>query len=309
MAGAPRRILRAGPHTLELGDRPWLMGVVNANHDSFSGPGEGVGGADIVDVGGESAITGRPAVEAEEEIARVVPVIERFAGEGAVVSVDTYKPAVAEAAVAAGAAIVNDVSGLRDPALADVCARTGAALVVMHTRAAPKQRMQDPSAYEDVVADVVGFLRERMALALDRGVHPEQIVLDPGPDFAKTPAQTIAVLRRLDTLHALERPVLLAISRKDFLGAITGRPPRERGAATLAALAAGLDAGAHVFRLHDVAAAADFLAVREVLAGQRELAADAGLGAERYPEGSVEPGSRRPPGSRAPAGPRSRPLR
>jgi dihydropteroate synthase len=268
---APRRTLRAGSETFELGARPWLMAIVNASPDSFSGTGGDPAGADVVDVGGESAITGRPPVPVEEEIARVVPVVERLAAQGALVSVDTYKPPVAEAAIAAGARIVNDVSGLRDPALADVCARTGAALVVMHTRAAPKQRMQDPGAYDDVVADGVAFLRERMAVALDRGVAEAQIILDPGPDFAKTPAQTVAVLRRLDALHELGRPLLLAISRKDFVGALTGRAPRQRGAGTLAALAHGVDAGGHVFRVHDVAAAADFLAVRAALRGEREV--------------------------------------
>ncbi|HEX8120917.1 MAG TPA: dihydropteroate synthase [Solirubrobacteraceae bacterium] len=274
---APRRTLRAGPRTFELGERPWLMGVVNANTDSFSGTGEDVEGADIVDVGGESAITGRPPTEVDEEIARVVPVIERLARAGALVSVDTYKPPVAEAALAAGANIVNDVSGLRDPALADVCARTGAALVVMHTRAAPKVRLQDPDAYDDVVADVVAFLRERVAVALDRGVAPEQIVLDPGPDFAKTPAQTIAVLRRLDALHDLGFPLLLAISRKDFIGALTHRSPRQRGAGTLAALAYGADAGGHIFRVHDVAGARDFLTVRAALRGESDVPEDLAL--------------------------------
>ena len=278
---APRRTLRAGSRTIELGARPWLMGVLNANPDSFSGRGGEVEGADIVDVGGESAITGRPPVEEAEEIARVVPAIEQLAaGGGPLVSVDTYKPAVAEAAIAAGASIVNDVSGLRDPALAELCARTGAALVVMHTRAAPKQRLQDPDAYDDVVADVAGFLRERMAVALEHGVRPEQIVLDPGPDFAKTPAQTIAVLRRLDLLHELGRPLLLAISRKDFIGALTRRRPSERGAGTLAALAHGADAGAHLFRVHDVAAAADFLAVRAALRGERNVPSDLALADE-----------------------------
>ncbi len=277
---APRRTLRAGSRTCELGARPWLMGVVNASPDSFSGRGGDVEGADIVDVGGESAITGRPPVGADEEIARVVPLVERHAAQGALVSVDTYKPAVAEAAIAAGAAIVNDVSGLRDPALADVCARTGAALVVMHTRAAPKERLQDPGAYDDVVADVVAFLRERVQVALDRGVAREQILVDPGPDFAKTPAQTVAVLRRLDAVHELGFPLLLAISRKDFIGALTGRSPAERGAGTLAALAHGADAGAHVFRVHDVRAASDFLAVRAALGGEREVPSDLALAEE-----------------------------
>ena len=142
----------------------------------------------------------------------------------------------------------------------------------MHTRVAPKGTLLEPDAYDDVVADVVGFLRERMEVAVAAGVGEEQIVLDPGPDFAKTPAQTVAVLRRLDALAALGRPLLLAVSRKDFLGAITGRGPRERGAATLAAVEFGVRAGASILRVHDVAAAADFLAVRAVLEGERELA-------------------------------------
>ena len=122
----------------------------------------------------------------------------------------------------------------------------------MHTRVAPKGTLLEPDHYDDVVADVRAFLEERIAIAEAAGMHPEQLLLDPGPDFAKTPAQTVAVLRALDALHELGRPLLLAISRKDFLGAITGRGPRERGAATLAAVAWAADAGAHVLRVHDV---------------------------------------------------------
>lgn len=291
-APRPAVELRARDRSLTLGERPWLMGIVNATPDSFSDDGRYPtlearvalaaelleAGADVIDIGGESGVTNRPAVAAEEEIARVVPLIERVAGElGALVSVDTYKPAVAEAAIAAGAAIVNDVSGLRDPALADVCARTGAALVLMHTRAAPKTKLLDPSLDGTVADDVVAFLRERISLARERGVADEQLILDPGPDFSKTPAQTVEVLRRLDDVLAFGRPVLLALSRKDFVGAITGRPPRERLAGTLAALAWGADAGGHVFRIHDVREAAEFLAVRDVLAGRRELSSDARL--------------------------------
>jgi len=201
------------------------------------------------------------------------------------VSVDTCKPEVAEAAIAAGAHLVNDVSGLRDARLAALCAATGAALVVMHTRVAPKGTLLDPGFYDDVVDDVRDFLAERMAMAQAAGVQPEQLMLDPGPDFAKTPAQTVAVLRRLDLLHALGRPLLLPVSRKDFLGAITGREPREREAATLAAVGWAADAGAHVLRVHDVTAAADFLAVRAVLRGDRALGAADGLTPDRYPDG------------------------
>jgi dihydropteroate synthase len=285
-----RHAVAAAGRTLALGERPWLMGIVNASPDSFSDAGaypdldarvdrarELVdAGADIIDVGGESGITRRPAVAVAEELERVVPLVERIAGElGALVSVDTYKPAVAEAAIAAGAVLVNDVSGLRDPELAAVCARTGAALVLMHTRAPPKQRLQDPGLYDDVVADVVAFLGERMEVARAHGVRDEQLILDPGPDFAKTPAQTIVLLRRLEELHALGRPLLLAVSRKDFVGALTGRGPRDRLAGTLAAIGHGVDAGAHVLRVHDVAQAADFLAVRAALRGDVEV--DPGL--------------------------------
>jgi dihydropteroate synthase len=288
----PVHLLRAGDRVLELGERPWLMGVVNASPDSFSDGGRyrsledrvalarGLveAGADILDVGGESATTGRPPVPVEREIELVVPLIERVvadlevAGPAArprVVSVDTYKPAVARAAIAAGARIVNDVSGLRDPELAAVCARTGAALVVMHTAAAPRQRLQDPDLYGDVVAETLAFLRERIAVALAVGVRREQLILDPGPDFAKTPAQTIELLAGVERLHELGLPLLMAISRKDFIGALTGRAPRERLAGTLAALAHGVDAGAQLFRVHDVAAAADFLTVRAALSGGR----------------------------------------
>jgi dihydropteroate synthase len=281
--------LTAGERTFALGERPWLMGIVNASPDSFSDGGRHAtldvqlrlagellaAGADILDIGGESASTGRPPVAAQEEIERVTPLVERVVGElGAIVSVDTYKPAVARAAIAAGAAIVNDVSGLRDPALAEVCAQTGAALVVMHTRAAPRERLQDPDLYGDIAAEVLAFLRERIAVALAAGVAPEQLIVDPGPDFAKTPAQTIRLLADVKRLHELGRPLLMAISRKDFIGALTGRAPRERLAGTLAALAHGVDAGAHIFRVHDVQAAADFLAVRAALAGEVEPSRD-----------------------------------
>ena len=283
---APRHVVAAAGRRLTLGERPWLMGIVNATPDSFSDAGEYAdldarvalahelldAGADIIDVGGESGITLRPPVAAREEIERVVPLVQRLVSElGATVSVDTYKPLVAEAAVAAGAVIVNDVSGLRDPELADVCARTGAALVLMHTRAAPKQRLQDPALYGDVVADVTGFLAARIELATARGVRDEQLILDPGPDFSKTPAQTIELLRRLEALHELGRPLLLAVSRKDFVGALTGRAPRARLAGTLAAIGHGVDAGAHILRVHDVAAAADFLAVRAALRGETDV--------------------------------------
>jgi dihydropteroate synthase len=283
---APPRPLRTTRGPVELGGRPWLMGIVNATPDSFSDAGlhrtfeQRVAladsllssGADLIDIGGESGVTNRPPVAVEEEIERVVPLIERVAGElGALVSVDTYKPDVARAAVAAGAAIVNDVSGLRDPALADICAQSGAGLVLMHTRAAPKEKLLDRGFDGLIVRDVEVFLKEQIALATERGVAFEQLILDPGPDFGKTPAQTVEVLRALEGLHALGRPLLLAVSRKDFVGAITGRAPRERLPGTLAAVAQGVAAGAHMLRVHDLGQVADFLAVQSVLNGTAEI--------------------------------------
>jgi dihydropteroate synthase len=188
------------------------------------------------------------------------------------VSVDTWKPEVARAALAAGAAMINDVSGLRDPQLAAECAAAGAGLVLMHTRAAPK--VKDFPGYEDVAEDVVTFVRERMQVAVEHGVGEESIVLDPGPDFAKTPAETVESLRALPALAALGRPVLLAVSRKDFVGALTGRAPRERGAGTLAAIGAGVDAGASILRVHDVAGTVDYLAVRAALRGEATVPAE-----------------------------------
>jgi dihydropteroate synthase len=289
---APARTLVTNRGTIELGGAhgALIMGIVNATPDSFSDAGlhqtleERVrlaaglldDGAALIDVGGESGTTDRPGVDAEEEIARVVPVIRALTGQlGARVSVDTYKPAVARAAVQAGASIVNDVSGLRDPALAEVCAQTGAALVVMHTIAPPKQRLHDPSLDGRIVGEVRAFLERRIEVALERGVAPEQIMVDPGPDFSKTPPQSIDVLAHLELLHELGRPLLLAVSRKDFVGALTGRAPRERLGGTLGAVAHGVGAGAHVLRLHDVAAARDFLTVLDALSGR--VAVDPGL--------------------------------
>jgi dihydropteroate synthase len=264
--------------------RPLVMGIVNAGPDSFS---DAVrlrtldaqaahalalvaDGADVIDVGGESGVTYTPVTSPDVEIARVVPLVERLVAEGVVVSVDTWKAEVAAAATEAGAAMINDTSGLADLRIAELCARSGAALVIMHTRAAPKQeRFADYGG--DVVGDVVAFLAERAGAARAAGVADEQIVLDPGPDFAKTPAETVAVLRSIDRIAALGRPLLLAVSRKYFVGAITGRPPAERLAGTLAAVGWAADAGAAIVRVHDVPETADFLRVRAVLRGDEEM--------------------------------------
>ncbi len=286
---------------------PVIMGVVNASPDSFSDGGDLVGlsaqvdravrlveaGAAIIDVGGESGVTNRGPLEAAEEIQRVLPLVSRLVGLGLIVSVDTWKPAVARAVLEAGAHILNDVSGLRDPALAEACAATGAALVIMHTRAEPK-RKEFPH-YPDVVADVVSFLQERMAQAEALGVPRERMVVDPGPDFAKTPAETITVLRHLDAVVALGRPVLLAISRKDFIGALTQRRPRDRDAGTLAAVGAGVDAGGAILRVHDVAAVRDYLTVRAALRGEVVVPASLSLAEDlrREPPPAEDPRRRR----------------
>jgi dihydropteroate synthase len=219
-----------------------------------------------------------PEVGVDEEIGRVMPVVEavRAAMPGLVVSVDTYRPAVVEAVLAAGAALVNDISGLLHPEVAELCGSAGAGLVITHTRAQPKHKLLDPDLYDDVTADVVDFLRRRIDAAVARGMEPEGIVVDPGPDFAKTPAQTVEVLRGIDRVRALGRPVLMALSRKDFVGAITGRPPRARLGGTLAAVGALAGPGT-ILRVHDVDAVRDYLAVAAVLAGRVELPADARL--------------------------------
>ena len=280
--------LRLGERVLALDRaRPLIMGILNASPESFSDGGlrpdadaqvaHGLrlvaDGAAIVDVGGESGVTDRSKVSAAEEIRRVVPVVERLTAAGATVSIDTWKAPVARAALAAGASLVNDPSGGHDPQLVVACAENDAALVLTHTRAEPKVKAFPP--YDDVMADVIAFLAGRLEIAGDRGVASERIMVDPGLDLAKTPAQSVEILRRLKELDVLGRPVLLAPSRKDFVGALTGRTPAARLAGTLAAVERGAAAGAAVIRVHDVAATADFLAVRAAVHGEEEL--DRGL--------------------------------
>jgi dihydropteroate synthase len=270
---------------------PLLMGVVNATPDSFSdAQGDkslddliehahelAAEGAAIVDVGGESGRTDREAAPVEVEAARVVPLIERLAADGLRLSVDTWRAPVARAALAAGATMVNDVSGLRDVDLADACAETGAELVITHTRVPPK--VKGFPRYDDVMADVIELLRERAHVAVERGVPEERLIFDPGIDLGKTPAESVELLRRLPELAQLGRPLLVAVSRKDFVGALTGRTPAARDAGTLAAVGAAADGGASIVRVHDVAGARDYLAVRAALADGvgADLRLDGGL--------------------------------
>lgn len=261
--------------------RPLVMGVLNATPDSVSdfeplatveeqlrhAEDMVAAGADIIGVGGQSGRTDRPATTPEEERRRVLPLIRGLRDRAILSSVDTWRVSVAAAAIDAGAAIINDVSGLADLSMARLAGSTGAGLVIMHTRATPKQ--EHFPDYDDVVEDVIGFLRDKLTVALDLGVSPHQVVLDPGPDFAKTPDESIEILRRLGELSALERPLLLAASRKYFVGMITGAPPHQRLGGTLAALGYGLDAGAQLVRVHDVAEVVAYLDVRTALTSTR----------------------------------------
>ena len=273
--------LREGELEIERG-RPRVMGILNATPDSFSDrPGAKAAaalverahalveaGAAIVDVGGDSGRTDTRAIPVEAEIERVAPLVERLAADGLLVSVDTWRAESARAALAAGAVMINDVSGLSDPALAELCAASGAALVVTHTRVPPKTK--GFPRYDDVVADVLDLLRERAGVARERGVQEEALLFDPGLDLGKTPAESVELLRRLGELETLGRPLLLAVSRKDFVGALTGRPPAQRDAGTLASLEPALELPAAVLRVHDVAGVADFLRVRAALRGEAE---------------------------------------
>jgi dihydropteroate synthase len=258
---------------------PALMGIVNATPDSFSDPPGAksldelvararrlvADGAAIVDVGAESGRTDRAPVPVEQEVERAVPLVERLAADGLTVSVDTWRERVARAALAAGASMVNDVSALSDPGVADACAAAGASLVITHTRAPPKVKGFPP--YDDVVADVIELLAERADEAQARGVPRERLVFDPGIDLGKTPAESIELLRRLPELAVLGGPLLVSVSRKDFVGAITGRAPAARDAGTLAAIDRAVAGGADILRVHDVAAVRDYLLVRAALDG------------------------------------------
>jgi dihydropteroate synthase len=253
-----------------------VMGVVNVTPDSFSDGGlyfsadaavaHGeqlvADGAGILDVGGESTRPGADPVPVPVELDRVVPVVERLAGGDAGVSVDTRKAAVAEAALQAGARIVNDVSAFRhDPSMAGVVAGAGAGCVLMHMLGDDPRTMQADPRYDDVVADVKAFLEERLAFAVGEGVREEHVWLDPGIGFGKTIEHNLELLRRLDEIVAIGRPVVVGTSRKSFLGRLTGRAEREREAGTIATNVIAYERGASIFRVHDVRASVDALKV------------------------------------------------
>lgn len=271
----PRDWKLAHGRSLTLGPRGLIMAIINVTPDSFSdgGVNENAGraienglkaladGAAIIDIGGESTKPNAAPVSAEEEQARVLPVIEALAGRSdAILSIDTYRADTARKAIAAGAHIVNDVHGLqREPDIAAVAAETGAGLVIMHTG---RGREKLP----DVIADQFAFLRQSLAIAEKAGMQAEQIVLDPGFGFAKeTAADNLKVMARFSELHALGYPLVAGTSRKRFLGTVTGREPADRGVATAATTALLRIAGAAIFRVHDVAFNSDALKVTDAM--------------------------------------------
>lgn len=269
-------------------DRCAVMGVVNVTPDSFSDGGRWFDtttavkrgldlvaeGADLVDVGGESTRPGAPRVDEDEELRRVVPVVRGLASEGVTVSVDTMRASVAEQAVAAGAVLVNDVSGgLADRAMVPVVAAAGVPFVVMHWRGF-SQDMNSRALYTDVVAEVVAELRTRMEAVIAGGIRPERLVIDPGLGFAKSAEHDLALLAHLTDLRALSRPLLVAASRKRFLGHVLagegGPPPaRERDAASAAVSAIAAHEGAWAVRVHEVRATADAVRVARAVEGAR----------------------------------------
>ncbi len=262
--------------------RPSLMGVVNATPDSFSDGGAFrhpaaaaarvrelvADGASIVDLGGESTRPGSEPVTLEEELRRVVPVLERLAGT-APISIDTCKAEVARQALALGAELVNDVTALRgDPAMAEVVAEAGCLVCLMHMQGTPKT-MQVAPRYDDVVSEVVAFLEERLAFCVAAGIPEERVILDPGVGFGKTHEQNLALVRGLGSVVAIGRPVLVGLSRKSLLGRLLGDGAALRGtdAASVGAATFALAQGATLFRVHDVRFHADALTVAALLAG------------------------------------------
>lgn len=272
-------MLICGSFTFPL-DRPLIMGIVNVTPDSFSDGGRlhdseqaishalmlAEQGADILDVGGESTRPGAAPVSEDEELRRVLPVIEALAARGLAVSADTRKPRVMREAIRAGAAMVNDVMALREPGALEALAGSEAAVCLMHMLGEP-QTMQAAPHYEDVVGEVRDFLAQRLAACEAAGIARNRLVIDPGFGFGKTLAHNLALLKSLGRLAELGVPVLAGMSRKSMLGALTGRPVEQREYAGIAAHLAAVARGAAIVRVHDVAAMKDALAVWQAIEG------------------------------------------
>lgn len=264
--------------------RPLIMGIVNVTPDSFSDGGQhptyGTAlahalrlveeGADILDIGGESTRPGAADVTPDEELERVVPLVESLAREGVPLSVDTSKPEVMRAAIGAGAAIINDVRALQAPGAVDAVADSDCGVVLMHMQGMPRT-MQMAPRYEDVVAEIRVFLRERLGALEAAGVSPERIALDPGFGFGKTVEHNFTLLRELQRFTSLGCPVVAGLSRKSMLGAVTGRAVGERATASVVGAVLAAERGARVLRVHDVAATRDGLRVWEAMQGQGEI--------------------------------------
>jgi dihydropteroate synthase len=269
-----------GGRTFDFAQRVAVMAIVNRTPDSFHDRGRtfaldrateavraaAAAGADWIDIGGVPFAPG-PEVTAAEELDRVMPVVEA-ARDLAVVSVDTFRPEVAREVIKAGAGVINDTSGLRDPAVADAVVGTGAALVITHSLAPPRTLHPKPS-YRDVTAEVAAFLRQRVDLALSRGVRPEQIIIDPGHDLNKNTYHSLELTRRLDEIVAIGYPVLAAVSNKDFIGETLDIDRQDRLAGTIAAVVFCIVRGARIVRVHDVRAAVHAARMTEAMLGLR----------------------------------------
>lgn len=269
--------LRCGRFEVDL-ERPQIMAIVNVTDDSFTGDGlQGdlsaairraetalSEGADILDIGAESTRPGSDPVSEQQELDRIVPVVEALANWGVPLSVDTLKPAVMRAAIAAGADLINDVNAFRAPGAIDAVAASEVALCVMHMRGEPRT-MQHAPEYGDVVAEVAGFLDERLSTLETAGVAMERIVLDPGFGFGKTLEHNLALMRSMAVLRRRDLPILAGLSRKTMLGAITGKPVADRLAASVAAAMIAVQRGAAIVRVHDVAPTRDALLVMRAM--------------------------------------------
>lgn len=256
-----------GSRTLQVAQRPHIMGILNVTPDSFSDgslfldPGKAVAralemeaeGADSIDIGGESTRPFAPPVDEKQELRRVLPVIEKLAGRLRIpLSIDTYKAAVAREAIRAGAEIVNDISGgTFDPRMLEVVSSSSAGLIVMHTRGTPTE-MQRDTAYTSLIPEIITFLRERLSAAVIAGIPAERIVVDPGIGFGKSLEGNLEILRNLEQLSVLGRPILVGTSRKSFIGTILGRETGDRAFGTAATIALAVAKGASIFRVHDV---------------------------------------------------------
>lgn len=279
---APRRLI--GGRTFDFDREVAVMAIINRTPDSFYDQGATFAldasvlaahqaiadGADWIDIGGAKFAPG-PAVSIEQEIDRVVPVVEALRGSGIIISVDTFHPAVAAASIAAGAHVINDTTGVHDPAMADVVADSDATLVITHSLAAPRMPYPAPH-YDDVVTEVSTFLLTRVERAVARGVPREKIIIDPGHDLNKTTRHSLELTRRLGEITGLGLPTLAAVSNKDFIGESLDRPRGERVEGSLAAAVFCILQGARIVRMHNVRAAVDAVRMTEAILGFREPA-------------------------------------